>query len=188
MNAAARAEITTPRFVKLLAMFCALVGELFVTGYFYNSDSTSVSQAIIGQAMIYGIAATLLMIPLKIIAAMFLTGASLMNEMTRDEIMSIEKKEPVYRGIGICLGFAWIGGCLYGIMMFIISFTEFSLNSWMVTYVISFGLEALIVSQLKILLKVTIGFALMKLTRLRCFLTLSGACVGVLINWIIQLI
>ena len=177
INTLAKAEITSPRPIKFLIFICAIVGELFVTGFFYDSDSTTSvtdsSTAFLSNAVVYSIAATLLMIPLKIIISLFLSGAELNETMTRQEIEAAQKKTGP-RKVGMILGYSWVAACLYGIMMYILSFSAFALDNWLITFGAAIFNEALVMEQLKILAKVLISILLMKLAKTKFMLTGAG--------------
>eukprot|EP01022_Parablepharisma_sp_SALTPOND_P022581 TRINITY_DN45_c0_g1_i1.p1 TRINITY_DN45_c0_g1~~TRINITY_DN45_c0_g1_i1.p1 ORF type:complete len:2028 (-),score=149.77 TRINITY_DN45_c0_g1_i1:98-5482(-) len=191
LNSITKAEIKTPRFVKFLSFMCVLVGQLFVTGYFYNSDSNNEaslrSENFLSTSIIYSIAATLLMIPLKLIISIFLTGGTLVKDMKREEIVAVERNTQIYRKIGYVLSYGWMLGCLYAIMMYIINFSDISLNSWMLTFGASAFIEMILIAQLKILLKVLVGLLLMRLSRSRYMLTAAGLIASKLISWLTKL-
>jgi len=159
LNALLKPEITTPRPLKFLVFMCVLLGELFVTGFFYDPEETKpISEnrsGFISSAIIFSIAANVLMIPLKIIISVFMTGKPSTPEMTREEIEAAEKSRPVFKIIGMAMGFGWLFGCLYAIMMYIVSFTQISVDNWMTTFGISAFTELFIMTQLKVLGKVS---------------------------------
>eukprot|EP01022_Parablepharisma_sp_SALTPOND_P023301 TRINITY_DN489_c0_g1_i2.p1 TRINITY_DN489_c0_g1~~TRINITY_DN489_c0_g1_i2.p1 ORF type:complete len:3581 (+),score=247.31 TRINITY_DN489_c0_g1_i2:188-10930(+) len=186
-NAVAKPEITTPRSLKLIIIICALIGQLFVTGYFYDADTdesiTESSEKFVGNAIIYSIAAALLMIPLKVIISVFLVGTRLTETMTREQIEASEKKVPSFQKLGFVLGFVWVSVCLYGIAMYIVTFSDTALENWMTTFFLTLFTEVVIMSQLKILVKILIGFLLMKVARSKFMLTTAGVLAGKIIGY-----
>eukprot|EP01022_Parablepharisma_sp_SALTPOND_P023300 TRINITY_DN489_c0_g1_i1.p1 TRINITY_DN489_c0_g1~~TRINITY_DN489_c0_g1_i1.p1 ORF type:complete len:914 (+),score=94.37 TRINITY_DN489_c0_g1_i1:329-3070(+) len=186
-NAVAKPEITTPRPLKLIIIACALIGQLFVTGYFYDADTdesiTKSSEKFLGNAIIYSIAAALLMIPLKVIISVFLVGTQLTEAMTREQIEASEKKVPSFQKLGFVLGFVWVSVCLYGIAMYIVTFSDTALENWMTTFFLTLFTEVVIMSQLKILVKILIGFLLMKVARSKFMLTTAGVLAGKIIGY-----
>jgi len=191
-NAVLKPEITTPRPLKFLVFSSVLIGELFVTGFFYNPEETvSISDnasAFINTAIVYSLAATVLMIPLKIIISLFMTGKGITEDMTREQIEAAEKTGPVFKMIGLIMGFGWLGFCLYSIMMYIISFTQIALNNWMTTYGISVFTELIIVTQLKVLLKVLIGLLLMKIAQTKSMMSTAGVIADYIIDFVMRLL
>jgi len=187
INAVAKPEITTPRPYKLMIIICALVGELFVTGYFHDTNvDKSISddyQYFLSNAVIFTIAATLLMIPLKIIISIFLIGSMPTENMTREDIEASEKKAPMKQKIGLILSFGWVVGCLYGIAMYIVVFPDHALTNWMTTFGISTFTELIIIANLKILLKVGIGMLLMRIARTKAMMTTAGVIAGKIIDF-----
>jgi len=192
LNAILMPEIITPRPLKFLIFMCVLIGELFVTGFFYDPEETKpISEnrsGFISSAIIFSIAANVLMIPLKIIISVFMTGKPATPEMTREEIENAEKSRPMFKTIGMILGFGWLFGCLYAIMMYIVSFTQISVDNWMTTFGISAFTELFIVTQLKVMLKVVIGILLMKLMRTKVMMSVAGVFAGKIIDWVLRII
>ena len=196
MSAFARPEITTPRPMKFLIICCAIVGEIFITGYFYNTDSskdpsdemTNNTSGYLSQTVIYSIAATLLMVPLKIIMCLFLVGSTFYEDMTRSQIESIERKSATLRTVGYILGVSWLMGCCYGISMYILNFPDAALNGWLTTYSVAFFNETIVISQLKIFIKILLGYVIMRISRTRLLLTAIGLCASTIIDKIISLI
>jgi len=191
-NALLKPEITTPRPLKFLVFTSVILGQLFVTGFFFNpEEKTSISDnasQFVNTALVYSLAATLLMIPLKIIISLFMTGKPLTEDMTREQIEAAERTRPLFKTIGLVLGFAWIIFCLYSIMMYIISFTQIALDNWMTTYGISMFTELFIVAQLKVLLKVVIGLLLMQIAQTKSMLSTAGIIAGYAIDFIMRLV
>jgi len=190
LNAIFVPELTSPRPLKLLIFLCVLIGEFFVTGYFHdpNDDGSTTSNAasFIQVSIIYSIAANVLMIPLKIFISVFMTGTALNPEMTREQIESAERKAPVLRTIGEILGILWVIGCIYGITMFILSFSDYALNSWLACFGISVFTEIIVMTQLKVLFKVIIGMILMMFARSKAMLSAAGAVAGKVVDCIMS--
>ena len=169
-----------------MVLICVLVGELFLTGFFFNTGDTSTSSTMdntVGRFVINCLAATTLMIPLKIIIAVFLDGNSYSEDMTRKEIELAERRLPYYRAVGFILAGMWIAGCLYGILMYIVTFTEIALGDWASVYFASFLMELILFSQIKVVLKVFAGFLLIKLTKSPLLLGTLGQFISLMIDF-----
>jgi len=192
LNTLLKPEITTPRCLKFLTLACILLGELFVSGYFYNpKDTAEISEnteAFFNTAIVYSIAAALLMIPLKIIIGIFMTGKVLTDDMTREQVETAERSGPTFKLIGLVLGFAWLGFCLYSIMMYIINFTQIALINWMTTYGISVFTELFIIGQLRVAFKVVIGLVLMKIAKSKFMMTAAGIIADQIVNNLIAIL
>ena len=191
MNAIAVPEIATPRPAKLLILAAVLLGELFVTGYFFDAqDKTEISantSEFLGKATIYSIASSLLMIPLKIIICIFLVAKPISPTATREQIEGQERNRNLSRKIGYISIALWLGVCGWGIIMFALSFNEIALDKWLLTYFGTFFSEVVVIFQLKLLFKVLFGFLLMKLLRSRFMLTIAGFIAGKIVDFIMKL-
>jgi len=190
LNAILLPELTSPRPLKLLVFCAVIIGELFITGYFFDPelkkpDNIDASE-ILRNSIVFSIAANLLMIPLKIIIEVFMTGTQPNHEMTREQIESSERKAPIFKFIGAILGFAWIFGCMYGVTMYVLTFSDYALATWMATFGISFFSETVVSSQLKIMFKVLIGLILMQFARSKLVLTAAGQIAAKIVNWIMH--
>jgi len=191
LNAVMRPEITLPRPLKFLVFVIVLVGELFVTGYFHDADATKGiaedPNLFITNSLIFSLAATVLMIPVKIIISVFMSGKGLTDEMTREEIERAEKTKPMFQMIGIILGIGLVIAFTYGIMMYMIAFNDIALTNWMGAFGISAFYEIFIVAQLKALFKVSIGILLMKLAKTKVMMTAAGVFAGKMVDWIMKI-
>ena len=188
MNAVAKPDIVNPRYVKFLVLVAAIFGQFFVTGYFFNpttSQQTQTAQEAAVTSIAFAIAAALLMIPLKIIIGVFLTGQSPAEGMTREQIESGENSRSCLVKIGMVLGIFWVVGCLYGILMFSISFTDDTLKKWMGTFGLSFGIDVVGIMQLKILVTVLIGMLLLRLIRHPVAMAIAGSIAGKIVDFIL---
>ena len=79
----------------MLILLSALIGQLFVSGYFFNAQDTSPlgqDSSFVSKAIIVSIAAVFLMIPLKVIICIFLTGAEFNENDPREVFEEDEKK------------------------------------------------------------------------------------------------
>ena len=192
MNAIAVPELATPRPAKVLMLAAVLLGELFVAGYFFNAqDKTEISEntrEFVGQATLYSIASSLLMIPLKIITSVFLVAKPLAITDTLEQIEGKEKNRDLFRKIGYVLIAAWLGVCGWGIVMFALNFNDIALNKWLLTYFGTFLSEIIIIFQLKLLFKIVFSFLLMKLIRSRFMLTIAGAIAGKIVDFFVKLL
>jgi len=190
LNALLMPELTSPRPLKFLVFFAVIIGELFMTGYFFDPelkkpDNFNVAP-VLRDSIVFSIAATLLMIPLKIIIGVFMTGTQPNHEMTREQIESSERNAPTLKFIGAILGFVWIIGCIYGTTMYVLTFSDYALQIWMATFGISFFSETVVSSQLKVLFKVIIGLILMKFAKSKMMLTSAGHIAEKIVDWILH--
>lgn len=193
LNAVMKAEITTPRPIKLLIFFCTLAGELFITGYFKDADTSEAELAtqastIINRSCIISLAAAALMIPLKIFISLFMTGTTITKSMSREQIAKNENLRPAFKIIGIILGFSWLTACFYGIMMFIITFSSPQIDGWMLTFGISVFIEIILVAQIKIFVKVLIGILFLRLMKSQLMISAAGLFAGFLVEWIVAVL
>jgi len=193
LNAVMKSEITTPRPLKILIFFCTLVGEFFVTGYLNDSSQTGTAletetSEFISKSIIYSLAATALMIPLKIFISLFMTGAMITRIMSKEQISSSESYRPIFQTIGTIFGFAWLLGCLYGIMMYVIQFTPECIDGWALTFGMSVFFEIIWMAQLKVFVKVIIGMLLMRILRTRIMLSAAGVIASVTVDWIVRIL
>jgi len=190
LNAVMRPELKTPRPSKFLIFTSIIVGELFTTGYFFDSsENTSISEntnAFLGKAVVMSIAATVLMIPLKIFIGVFMTGAEIKEGMTREEIASSERKAPVFKKIGNIFGGIWIAFCLYSIFMYMVAFPGYALNNWMTSFGMSTFSELFVMSTLKVLVKSAIGLILMAICRTKFMMTAAGVMAGKVVDCILR--
>jgi hypothetical protein len=181
----AKPEIGTPRTIKFLVLVSALFGELFLCGFFYNTDSESSSNMsnAFGQFIISCIASALLMVPFKIIICVFLDGLSLSEDMTRKEIEMAEYRLPYFRMVGFVLSGVWCLACIYGIVMYIMTFSEFALEDWASMYFVSFLLEIIVLSQVKVALKVLIGYILLRCSKSPALVGTVGQCLSLMVDF-----
>jgi len=191
LNAMGKPEITTPRPIKFLIFISVLVGELFTTGYFFDSSTdtniTNNTSAFLATSVLYSLAATVLMIPLKIFISVFMTGTAINPDMSREEIEKSEKSRPVFKTIGTVFGLTWVVGTLYGIFMFMVSFPNYAVNNWMMAFGMSAFYEIFIVSMLKVSTKCVIGYLLMKLCRTKFMMTAAGVFAGKVTDCIMKI-
>ena len=182
--------MSTPRYIQLIITGMIFLGQLFTSGYFYEAtDKINVSDNVsefIGKAVVVTIASALLMIPIKITASVFLNGKAPTENMTREQVDQIERRNPFFQKIGMCLAFIWIIICAWGITMFSIQFESVAMHKWIYTYLICFGNEFLIVEHLKIGFRILIGILLMRFAKSRLMLTLAGAVAAKIVDFIIK--
>ena len=186
INAVAQYEFQTPRANKVLIIFSSLLGQLFTTGYFFDAQDTQpIGESLDGymqKAAIVGIAASLLVIPLKIIISIFLAGKELNEKAKRKELDEADKKERNKRGFGYILIFFWIIGSGYAISMFALSFTSIALQKWLLTFFSSFFFDTIIIFNIKMFLKVIVALILMSLAKFPIMLTLAGSIVSYIVD------
>eukprot|EP01022_Parablepharisma_sp_SALTPOND_P022586 TRINITY_DN45_c0_g2_i5.p1 TRINITY_DN45_c0_g2~~TRINITY_DN45_c0_g2_i5.p1 ORF type:complete len:1513 (-),score=185.04 TRINITY_DN45_c0_g2_i5:92-4630(-) len=191
LNSVAKAELETPRSVKFLICIAVLVGELFLSGYFYDTESdinlSDNSSQFLTSAVVYSVAAALLMIPLKLIISLFLAGCTLSEDMTREQIEAAENRVPILRRIGLVLTYAWIIFCMYGILIYVLYFGESSINSWMFTFSFSVFIDTVVISQLEVVITIVIGVLLMYLAETELMMTAAGVLAAKVIDWLNKL-
>lgn len=171
----------------MLILISALVGQLFVAGYFFDaSDTTPIyadTSTFVTKAIVVSISSTLLMIPLKVIISQFLAGHEITEKATRKELDDADKRTPKLRTIGYICVSAWFIGCGYAIIMFAINFTTIALQKWLICFFGSFGYDVILMFNIKVLTKVAVAVILMMLVRSPLMLTLAGAISGKLVDW-----
>lgn len=172
----------TPRAIKTLVIAAALIGQLFTSGYFFNSKDTQPISEDLAQycqkAMIVGLAASLLVIPLKIIISVFLSGIELKEKAKKKEIEEAERKQPTFRLIGYVLIGFWLVGSGYAISMFAVNFNLIALGKWQLAFFTSFLIDVIIIFNLKMFFKVILALILMSLARFEIMLTVAGLIVS----------
>jgi len=190
LNAIMEPELKTPRPSKFLIFVSIIVGELFTTGYFYDStQNVSIEDdtyAFLGRAAIMGLAAMTLMIPLKIFINVFMIGPELKEGMTRHEVYRAERYAPIFKKIGNMFGVAWIVACTYGIVMYMIAFPGYALNNWMTSFGMSVFLQLFVLSQLKVLVKSGVGLILLSICRTKFMMTTAGVIAGGIVDFILK--
>jgi len=188
INAFTKPEITNPRALKFLVFITVLVGELFVTGYFHDADATkgidNDPNGFITSSLIFSIAATVLMVPMKIIITLFMSGKPLNDNMTREEVERADANRGTLQKFGIGLGIGLITVFTYGIMMYVVTFSEIALSNWLITFGISAFTEIFVMAPVKVLFKLTLGVLLMKVSRVKWIFNAIGTCFVKIIDWI----
>jgi len=190
LNAITEPELKTPRPSKFLIFVSIIVGELFTTGYFFDSAAKASLNddpaLFFGKAVIMSIAATTLMIPLKIFINLFMTGAELKEGMTRADVERAEKNAPIFKKIGNLFGIAWVAACTYGIIMYMIAFPNYVINNWMTSFGMSIFIQLFMISSIKVLVKSGIGLVLMSICKTRFMMTTAGVIAGGIVDFIMK--
>ena len=179
INAVVQPEFQTPRANKVLIIVSTIFGQLFSTGYFFDAQDTApISESIDGyvqKAAIVGIAASLLVIPLKVIISNFLAGKEITEKAKRKELDEADTKLGNKKTVGFFLIFFWLVGSGYAIAMFALSFTSIALGKWLLTFFSSFLFDVIIMFNIKMLAKVLVALILMSMVRSPIMLTLAGS-------------
>ena len=186
LNAVLLHEFQTPRANKVLIIISTLFGQLFSAGYFFDAeDTTPISESLNGymqKAVIVGIAASLLVIPLKVIISAFLAGKELTEKSKRKELDEADKKLQKKRLLGYIFIFFWLVGSGYAIAMFALSFTSIALQKWLLTFFSSFVFDVIFMFNIKLLLKVIIALILMSMARNPIMLTAAGSIASYIVD------
>ena len=179
INAVVQPEFQTPRSNKVWIIISVLFGLLFCTGCFFDAqDETPISVNLnryIQKAVVVGIVASFLMIPLKIIISNFLAGKEITEKAKRKELDEADKKLGIKRIVGYFLIFFWLIGSGYAIVMFALNFTSIALGKWLLTFLSSFLFDVIIMFNIKMFFKVLVALILMSMVRSTLMLTLVGS-------------
>ena len=127
-----------------------------------------------------------MMIPLKIIISFFLGGKQLNNHVTKEELEKFDQNQKSYQTIGVILLCGWAGVCLYGIMMFIMSFTTQALQKWLVTFLGGLFINNFVICTLKLLLSIVIAVFLLKFGRFKVMITIASSCAGKIVDFFMK--
>ena len=188
MNAVAQPDLKITRPLKTLILASVFLGQLFATGFFFNAqDNVSISQAgtqFFGTSAMIATWCSLMMIPLKLIISFFLSGKDLNNHISKEEYENFEQKQDSYLLAGTILLISWLGVCLWGIMMFIMSFTTEAMTKWIVTFLLGIFISQIVIFNLKLLTTILIGIVLLRFVRSRAMLSLASGCAG----WTVDLL
>ena len=181
----------TERPIKTLILASLILGQLFVTGYFFDAkDYISLSEAgkqFLGDSAIIATLCSLMMIPLKLIITLFLGGKQLNNHVTKEELEKFDANQKCYQTIGVVLICGWVAACLYGIMMFIMSFTTEALLKWIVTFLMGIFINNVIIFNVKLILSIVIAVFLLKLARCRLMMTIASSCAGKIVDFLLKI-
>ena len=173
-----------------MIIISTLFGQLFSTGYFFDAEDTHpISESTNGyveKAVIIGIAASLLVIPLKIIISIFLTGKELNEKVKRKELDQADKKEGFKKTLGFSLIFFWLIGSGYAIAMFALSFTSIALEKWLLTFFSSFLIDVIIIFNAKMFFKVLIALILMSMAKTQLMLTVAGSIASFIVDKVME--
>lgn len=174
----------------MLTIASVLLGQLFVSGFFFDaSDSTPITDVgtdFLNRAVIVAIAAAFLVIPLKIILSLFLSGRELSEDATRKELDDADERLPKMRRIGYVLIGLWVAGSGYGITMFVMNFSQAAMVKWLTTFFGSFFMDVIILFSLKVAVTVVIGLLLMKIAKYRIILVIASGIAGKLISCLMR--
>lgn len=192
MNAIFQPDIKNPRPIKIIVWAALILGQLFVSGIFFNAAGevsiSSDSQAFFDKAALIGVASALLMLPLKLFISFFLSGKVLNEKMKESDLEASERMLPYFRLIGFTFVSCWLGVCLWGISMFVMSFCTSSMEIWMFAFLLSFLTDQVIIFNLKVLVTVLLGILLLQLGKYKCMLSIASSCAGVIVDFILQYI
>ena len=162
-----------------------------MTGYFFDAkDYISLSESgkqFLGDSAIIATLSSLMMIPLKLIITLFLGGKQLNNHVTKDELEKFDRNQKCYQTLGVVLIVGWVAACLYGIMMFIISFTTEALLKWIVTFFAGIFMNHIVIYNIKIFLSIIIAVFLLKLGRFKIMMTIASSCAGKIVDFFLKI-
>ena len=122
------------------------------------------------------------MIPLKIIIGGFLQGKEIEENPRKIDLDTADRRRPIMMFIGCVMIACWTIGCCYAIIMFSVSFTDVALEKWLISFSGAFALDAIIMFNLKMLLKILIAILFMSIARFPIMLTVAGAIAGQIID------
>ena len=169
----AKSEINAPRSVKALIGLTALLGELVLTGVcFYFFDTMT--------AIVCGVSAALLMTVWKVVISSFLVKRYITDDMTPSEIEAQEKSHLKRRVAGMLLASVWIMGCIAGIILLSLSFTDSMTYSWMEAFAAAAAMELIILPVLKIFFIIGFGSRLAKMVQNKSKILESKAFINVM--------
>ena len=83
-------------------------------------------------------------------------------------------------GVYFTIGFA--GVCLWGIMMFIMSFTTEAMEKWLVTFIMGIFISQVVIFNLKLVTTIIIGVILLKFARSKVMLSIASGCAGYIVD------
>ena len=124
-----------------------------------------------------------MMIPLKVIIGVFLGGKQLNNHVTKEELEKFDKNQKFYQTVGVILLCGFAGVCLWGIMMFIMSFTTQALQKWLVTFLGGLFINNFVIFNLKLFLSIVIAVILLKFGRCKVMVTIASSCAGKIVDF-----
>ena len=169
-----------------------MIGQLFTSGYFFDAKDTQPIGADLAvycdKAAIVGMASSLLVVPLKLIISIFLTGKDLKETVTKRELEETEKKLPTYRMIGYFLIFFWLIGTGYAISMFAVNFNTIALEKWLIAFAASFCYEIIILYNVKMILKILFAVMLKGSMKFTIMLTIAGSVVSFIVDTVVKLV
>lgn len=184
----------TPRVIKLFILVSALIGQLFVTGFFWDSNDitwffdTETYNGYVNDAIFVAIISVLLMIPLKIIFALFMTADDLSEKSKREDFEEADRWLFIRRILGHICVMGWLGGCLYVIFENALTFTKEALCKWLVCFFGSFLFDFIIMFNIKLFFKIIFGLILMFMSQSTLMLSWLGLKVCTLVDWTLYLL
>ena len=125
---------------------------------------------------------SLMMIPLKLIISFFLGGKELNSHVSKEALDKFDELKKYYLITGTILLIGWAGICLWGIMMFIMSFATEAMLKWIVTFLLGIFISQVVIFNLKLVTTILIGVVLLKFARSRAMLSIASGCAG----WIVD--
>ena len=128
-----------------------------------------------------------MMIPLKIIISVFLGGKQLNNHVTKEELEKFDQTQKFYQTAGVILICCFAGVCLWGIMMFIMSFTTQALQKWLVTFLGGLFINNFVIFNLKLVLSIVIAVFLLKCGRCKVMITIASGCAGRIVDFFVRI-
>jgi len=164
-----RISNTFPRFARLTILFCALFGELFVTGFFYDSGSAKEKETemdiggILGQYSWYdffvAVMSALLVLPVILLVTLLLRKRKLTDDMSDHRKSKVSRCNSILNTAGYVLAWAWMLACSIEITLFAIKFNVFLTQAnasklWSLTYCLATIWDLLVTQFAKVLTRV----------------------------------
>eukprot|EP01022_Parablepharisma_sp_SALTPOND_P027084 TRINITY_DN6572_c0_g1_i1.p1 TRINITY_DN6572_c0_g1~~TRINITY_DN6572_c0_g1_i1.p1 ORF type:complete len:2609 (-),score=102.52 TRINITY_DN6572_c0_g1_i1:818-8608(-) len=185
-------DLKTPRTMKLLVLALIFMGETALSGYFFSPEEdlwfSFDPSGFLKVSIASALTATLVMLPIKLTIEFFLSGVDLDESMSRAEIENKEKWEPILKKVGYVLACVWLLFCAYAITMFSLNFAGSTLDMWIASVLIGVFIEYALLETVKILLKLLVGYILVKLLDSGRERALTGVIVGRIVRFIVWLI
>ena len=167
----AKTELNTPRSVKILTGLTVLLGEFFLTGLFFYAFSTL-------TAIVCGVSAALLMTVWKTMISFFLVKRYMTEDFSTAEAEAHEKSHLKRRVAGLIMAAIWTTGCIAGIVILSLGFTDAVVASWMEAFAAAAVMELIILPVLKMAFVLGFGAKLLSMTEQKSKMMESKAFVA----------
>ena len=185
----AKPEFYNPRSLKLLIGGSAVLGELFVTGYFfYGFGRISTSEAIweeIQQVAKFGVISALLISIWKVMISLFMVRKYMTDVTDQKELEVCETKHKKCRKAGVIIAILAIIGCVAGTVMLALVLDSGAAKVWMEAFIGAIVCDVLLFQMLKIAAMIGLGAWLDKMAQEKAKLLESKAFIS-LTNFVIS--